>query len=88
MSVCTIHQDILYFIGTSCNTSGRPVIVGTSCSNTTCVHVRTLLLQVEGKTLPEVTEFYYYWKKYCNDEYRGRNRHISEEVRIYDILTA
>lgn len=48
------------------------------------VHIHTLL-QVEGKTLPEVTEFYYYWKKYCNDEYRGRNRHISEEVWYYGL---
>ena len=38
--------------------------------------------QVEGKTLPEVTEYYYYWKKYCSDEYRGRNRHVSEEVWV------
>ena len=35
---------------------------------------------VENKLLPEVIEYYYSWKKYCNDEYRGRNRHISEEV--------
>ena len=40
--------------------------------------------QVEGKTLSEVTEYYYYWKKYCNDEYRGRNRHVSEEVSTTD----
>lgn len=44
-----------------------------------------IVIQVEGKTLPEVTEFYYYWKKYCNDEYRGRNRHISEEVLVDDM---
>ena len=37
--------------------------------------------QVEGKQLSEVVEYYYSWKKYCSDEYRGRNRHISEEVR-------
>ena len=41
--------------------------------------------QVEGKTLPEVTEYYYYWKKYCSDEYRGRNRHISEEVHYIEL---
>ena len=35
---------------------------------------------VECKSFPEVIEYYYTWKKYCNDEYRGRNRHISEEV--------
>ena len=38
------------------------------------------VLQVEFKAFPEVIEYYYTWKKYCNDEYRGRNRHISEEV--------
>ncbi len=38
------------------------------------------LLQVDSKRLPEVVEYYYTWKKYCSDEYRGRNRHISEEV--------
>lgn len=37
--------------------------------------------QVESKNFQEVTEFYYTWKKYCSDEYRGRNRHTSEEVR-------
>lgn len=35
---------------------------------------------VETKTLPEIIEYYYFWKKYCPDEYRGRNRHVSEEV--------
>ena len=33
------------------------------------------------KTLPEIIEHYYTWKKYRNDEYRCRNRHASEEVR-------
>ena len=32
------------------------------------------------KTLPEIIEHYYTWKKYRNDEYRCRNRHASEEV--------
>ena len=35
---------------------------------------------VETKSLPEIIEYYYSWKKYCPDEYRGRNRHVSEEV--------
>ena len=39
---------------------------------------------LENKLLPEVIEYYYSWKKYCNDEYRGRNRHISEEVSACD----
>ena len=37
---------------------------------------------VETKSLPEIIEYYYSWKKYCPDEYRGRNRHVSEEVGI------
>ena len=38
--------------------------------------------QVETKSLPEIIEYYYSWKKYCPDEYRGRNRHHSEEVCV------
>ena len=30
--------------------------------------------------MKEVIEYYYSWKKYCSEEYRGRNRHTSEEV--------
>ena len=36
--------------------------------------------QVESKKFPDMIEYYYTWKKYCSDEYRGRNRHVSEEV--------
>lgn len=39
-----------------------------------------LHFQVESKKFSEIIEYYYTWKKYCSDEYRGRNRHISEEV--------
>ena len=35
---------------------------------------------IESKTLPEIIEYYYSWKKYCPDEYRGRNRHVSDDV--------
>ena len=35
---------------------------------------------IESKTLPEIIEYYYFWKKYCPDEYRGRNRHFSDDV--------
>lgn len=35
---------------------------------------------MESKRFSELIEYYYTWKKYCSDEYRGRNRHISEEV--------
>ena len=36
------------------------------------------------KTLPEIIEHYYTWKKYRNDEYRCRNRHASEEILTDD----
>ncbi len=41
------------------------------------------LLQVDSKSMPEMIEYYYTWKKYCSDEYRGRSRHFSEEVTSF-----
>ncbi|XP_064402519.1 nascent polypeptide-associated complex subunit alpha, muscle-specific form-like isoform X3 [Halichondria panicea] len=35
---------------------------------------------VDSKSMPEMIEYYYTWKKYCSDEYRGRSRHFSEEI--------
>ncbi len=43
---------------------------------------------MESKQFPDIIEYYYTWKKYCSDEYRGRNRHISEEVCTIQILCA
>jgi hypothetical protein len=42
---------------------------------------------LEGnKTMKEVIEYYYFWKKYCNSEYRGRTRRDSEEIDSDDEL--
>ena len=37
-------------------------------------------VQIDTKRYHDIIEYYYSWKKYCNDEYRGRNRHHSEDV--------
>ena len=45
-------------------------------------HFALVRSALENKQLSEVVEYYYSWKKYCSDEYRGRNRHVSEEVSV------
>jgi uncharacterized C2H2 Zn-finger protein len=39
---------------------------------------------IESKSLTDIIEYYYSWKKYYPDEYRGRNRHISDEILSED----
>ena len=45
-------------------------------------------MQIDTKRYHDIIEYYYSWKKYCNDEYRGRNRHHSEDVSALGCVPA
>ena len=49
-------------------------------------HRKKFTNSIDTKTFHNIIEYYYSWKKYCPDEYRGRNRHVSEDVRMMVIL--
>ena len=44
--------------------------------------VYPVLCQVASKNMRNVIEYYYTWKKYCMDEYKGRSRHYSMEEEV------
>lgn len=43
-------------------------------------HRKKFTNAIDTKSFHNIIEYYYSWKKYCPDEYRGRNRHVSEDV--------
>ncbi|XP_065919665.1 uncharacterized protein [Dysidea avara] len=43
---------------------------------------RAIHKNVNSKDMRQVIEYYYTWKKYCMDEYKGRSRHYSMEEEL------